>query len=60
MKTLVYKRKSNSKEDLLARVMEAAQVIKNNPAVLKKATQSLLKRARLCIEHDGGHIEHVM
>lgn len=58
MKSLAYKKKINSKEDLLQQIHEAAQVIKNNPAVLRKATQSVLHRARKCIVADGGHFEH--
>ena len=60
MKTLVYQRKSNTKEELRERIMEAAEQIRHSPAVLRKTTQSVLERARCCIDNDGGHFEHLM
>ena len=60
MKTLVYKTKVNSREELLHRIQEAADQLKNNPAVLRKATQSVLERVRMCSEVGGTHFEHLM
>ena len=39
--------------------MEASQHIKNKPEILRKTTHSMLQRAQLCIEADGGHFEHL-
>lgn len=60
MKTLVYATKVNSREELLQRVHATAESIKNNPDELKRATQSVLERARKCIQAGGTHFEHLM
>ena len=43
METLVYAEKSNTKEKLLQRIMEAARDIKIRPEILHKSTYSTLK-----------------
>ena len=58
LKSLVYKKKINSREELIQQIKEAAQVIMSNPGVLMRATQSVIDRARKCISANGGHFEH--
>ena len=60
MKSLVYRTKSNSKQELLEGIMQAAEHIQNKPDLLRKATHSVLQRTKLCIEAHGGHFEHLM
>ena len=60
MKSIVYKEKSNSKEELLRRIMEASRKIRNKPETLRKSVHSILKRAQLCTEANGGLFEHLM
>ena len=60
MKTLVYKKKSNTREELLQRIMEACQDIRDKPDVLRESANSILKRAQLCIEQVGNHFENLM
>lgn len=60
MKTLVYKKKSNSKQELVQRIMEVSQDIRNKPETLRESAYSILKRARLCIEQNGDHFEPLM
>ena len=60
MKTLVYKKKSNTREELLQRIMEACQDIRDKPDVLRESASSILKRAQLCIEQGGNHFENLM
>lgn len=60
MKALVYKKKSQSKEELLHRIQDAAEQIKNERAMLKRVTTSVLQRATKCIECQGSHFEHLL
>jgi len=46
----------NTREELLQRILSVARSI-NNAVVFRKFTSSLVKRARKCIQEDGGHFE---
>ena len=52
-------KKTNSKQELLGKIMDASQIIKNKPDVIRKSTQSISLRAKL-IENSGKHFEHSM
>ena len=56
MKAMVYAHKLNTREELLQRILSAARS-KNNAAVLRKITGSLVTRVRKCVQADGGHFE---
>ena len=60
LKDVVYNSKVNSREELIQKIQGAALAIKENQESLRKATQSVLVRARKCIEVDGGHFEHLL
>lgn len=60
LKSLVYKKKPQSREELIARINEAVEQIKNNKQMLKRVTSSVLDRARKCIECGGCHFEHLL
>lgn len=60
MKSLVYKNKPHSREQLIQRIQEVTQEIKNNRPMLRRVTTSVLDRARKCIECEGSHFEHLL
>ena len=60
MKSLVYQEKPESRNNLILRIMEAAEEIRGDRAMLKNATTSVLDRARKCIECGGCHFEHLL
>ncbi|KAK4310553.1 hypothetical protein Pmani_017877 [Petrolisthes manimaculis] len=57
IKSLLYDKKINSREELIHHIKETAQMIKKEPADLRNATLSVLDRARKCIAADGSHFE---
>ena len=40
--------------------MDAAETIRADPETLRRATTSILRRARLCIQQLGGHFEQLI
>ena len=60
MKSLVYKEKPESRDDLILRIMDAAEQIRIDKPMLKRVTTSVLDRARKCIECGGCHFEHLL
>jgi hypothetical protein len=60
MKDIVYQRKAQTREELLARIMHAATEIRNNSVNLRRATCAVHKRADKCIETEGGIFENAL
>lgn len=60
MKSIVYKRKINSVEELRQKIYEAANTIKNNKRMLFNIEKSLRKRIQKCIAVNGGHFENLL
>jgi len=61
MKSEVYKEKVNTREELVARRMNSAAFIKQEPQEdLRRATRAFAKRVEKCIEVDGGIFEHIL
>jgi uncharacterized protein YpuA (DUF1002 family) len=57
----VYKEKVNTKEELVARIMNSAAFIKQERQdELRIATRNIAKRAEKCFEVDGGIYEHLL
>ena len=55
MNNQVYKEKVNTRDELVARVMTSAALLKQERQVnLKWATRTIAKRVEMCIEVDGG------
>jgi hypothetical protein len=46
--------------DLVARVVEAAAIIKEDGQVLERVQRSMIDRFRLCNRVDGRHFEHLL
>jgi len=61
MKSEVYKEKVNTRDELVARNMNSAAVIKQERQDdLRRATRTVAKRVEKCIEVDGGIFEHLL
>ena len=61
MKREVYKEKLNTKEELVARIMNSAALIKQERQDdLRRAERAVAKRVEKCIEFDGGIFEHLL
>jgi len=61
MKREVYKEKVNTRDELVARSMNSAALIKQeHQDNLRTATRTVAKRAEKCIEVDGGIFEHLL
>jgi hypothetical protein len=61
MKSEVYKQKVNIREELVARIMNSAALIKQEGLHdLRRATRTITKRVENSIEVDGGIFEHLL
>ena len=61
MKNEVYKEKVNTRDELVARIMNSAAVIKQERQDdLRWTTRTIAKRVEKCIEIDGGIFEHLL
>ena len=61
MKSEVYKEKVNTRDELVARIMKSAALMKQERQDdLRTATRTIAKRAEKCIEVDGGIFEHLL
>ena len=60
MKSEVYKEKLNTRDELVARIMNSAALIKQERQDdLRRATRTIATRVEKCIEVDGGIFEHL-
>jgi len=60
-KSEVYKEKVNTKDELVARIMNSAGLIKQERQDdFRRATCTVAKRVEKCIEVDGGIFEHLL
>ena len=61
MNSEVYKEKVNTVDELVARIMNSAAVIKQERQDdLRRATRTVAKRVEKCIEVDGGNFGHLL
>jgi hypothetical protein len=61
MKSEVYKEKVNTRDELVARIMNSAALIKQvRQDDLRRATLNVAKRVEKCTEVDGGIFEHLL
>jgi len=61
MKSEVYKEKVNTRDELVARIINSAALIKEERQDdLSKATRTIAKIVEKCIEVDGGIFEHLL
>jgi hypothetical protein len=55
MKSLMYAKRSNSRAELINRIMHAADQIRNDQQMVMKAVMSTVKRAQMCVDNQDGH-----
>jgi len=61
MKSEVYKEKVNTRNELVARIMNSAALIKyERQDDLRRATRTIARRVEKSIEVDGGIFEHLV
>ena len=61
LKSEVYKGKVNTRDELVARIMNSAALVKQERQDdLSRATRTVAKRVEKCIEVDGGIFEHLL
>jgi len=61
MKSEVYKEKENTRDELVARIMNSAALIKQERQDdLRRVTRTVASRVEKCIEVDGGIFEHLL
>jgi len=61
MKSEVYKEKENTRDELVARIMNSAALIKQKRQDdLRRATRTVAKTVEKCSEVDGGIFEHLL
>jgi len=61
MKSEFYKEKVNTRDELVARIMNSTAVIKQERQDdLRGATLTVAKGVEMCIEVDGGIFEHLL
>ena len=61
MKTEVYKEKVNTRDELVARIMNNSAFVKQERQDdLSRATRTVAKWVEKCIEVDGGFFEHLL
>jgi hypothetical protein len=53
----VYAKKVNNRNELLMRINNVVDIIRQTPNVLEKTWSSLHRRVEKCIEVNGDHIE---
>ena len=60
MKSEVYKEKVNTRDELVAHIMNNAALLKQeHQDDLRRATSTIVKRVEKCIEFGGGIFEHL-
>jgi len=58
---VVYEEKVNTRDELVARIMNSAAIIKQERQDdLRRATRTIVKRVEKHIEVDGGIFEHLL
>jgi hypothetical protein len=61
MKSEVYKEKVSTRDELVARIMNSAAIIKQERQDdIRRATRTVAKRAEKCIAVDIGIFEHLL
>ena len=60
LKTLVYSTPIRGPEDLLMRIRNGCDVIRNTPGLIARVRESIIRRYELCVEVGGSHIEHLL
>ena len=57
LKNKVYVTPPTDIDDLTQRITENAELLKRDPNLVRRAVRDMVRRATLCIERDGKHVE---
>lgn len=57
MKSLVYADKPVNRQQLLNKITDACNNIRNDAELLLRSTTSIIQRAEVCVDQNGGHFE---
>lgn len=60
LKALVYKTPVNTEEELTQRIRNSCDQIRHTPGIFQRVRQSMLRRANVCIEVEGGHFQQLL
>jgi hypothetical protein len=60
MKSEVYKRRVETRDELFARIFDAAARVKKREDQVRPTTRDLHTRVAKCIKVDGGNFEHLL
>nr|XP_022899847.1 uncharacterized protein LOC111413192 isoform X1 [Onthophagus taurus]XP_022904398.1 uncharacterized protein LOC111416573 isoform X1 [Onthophagus taurus]XP_022908692.1 uncharacterized protein LOC111420023 isoform X1 [Onthophagus taurus]XP_022910407.1 uncharacterized protein LOC111421476 isoform X1 [Onthophagus taurus] len=60
MKNLVYAAPINTREELLGKIKDAANTLRNNPFQILAAVNSVVTRCQKCIDNNGMHFEQFL
>ena len=59
LKAKVYTSPPIDLNDLQARIRQEVAVLANDPAMVRRAVQGILRRSQTCIDRNGGHVEGI-
>ena len=59
LKAKVYASPPNDLNDLQARIRQEVALLANDPAMVRRAVQGILRRCQTCIDRNGGHVEGI-
>lgn len=60
LKAKVYSTTINNRDELLQKIHNACEEMKNNPDIIRKSVNHILTRARKCIQQNGLHFEQFL
>ena len=60
MKSEVYRKKLDTRDELLVNIMDVIACIKERQDALRRTTRHVLTRVAKCIDVDGGIFEHLL
>lgn len=60
MKNMIYSEPVESEEDLVARIVEASETIRQTPGIFQRTRESLLRRSDFCRNVGGRNFEHLL
>jgi hypothetical protein len=58
VKSLVYAKRSNRRDELINRIMDAADEIRSDQEVMVRAVMSIVERTQMPVDNQGGHFEN--
>ena len=60
MKSMVYETDIDSEEDLVARIVSAADEVRESPGIFGRVRQSMARRRTVCLDVNGRVFQHLL